>query len=239
MSRLLRASIHTGALAFVLGFCAVMAAPSARADECTGSGWDRLCLHRMASDPPYIQFYVSRPIDTSPSTTHFNLRDGIRQWEVPAVGGKSNQSRGTKILIRKGDKKKVVSAQTCIRGNVFYGSVCTHWQTFTLAIDAGDSQASPASKSGWMAIATDNKGRWGWAWDAPSEVGARTKAVGECGPGCKVTNSAHNRCLAIAEGPSPAWGTSIGPTLSHVTTHALQGCRKSSNTCKIKHSVCS
>lgn len=239
MSRLLTASIRNGALACILVCCALIAAPSARGDECNGSGWDRMCLHRMAPAPPYIQFYVTTANDPSPSTTHFNLRDGIRQWEVPAVGGKSNQSRGTKILIRKGDKKKVISAQACIRGTVFYGSSCTRWQTFTLTIDADDSQASPASKSSWMAIATDNKGRWGWAWDAPSEVGARTKAVGECGPGCKVTNSAQNRCLAIAEGPSSSWGTSIGPTLPYVTTHALQGCRKNANTCTIKHSVCS
>jgi hypothetical protein len=231
---LLRVSMRNGALACIVGCCAVMAASPARADECNGSGEDRMCLHRMAPDPHYIQFYVTI---ARGAYSHFNVRQGSTQWQVPAVGGKSNKSRGTKVRIRAGNEQ-TVSAQACIRGSFSaFPSICSPWVVFTIDTSAG--QASPASKSGWMAIATDNKGRWGWAWDAPSETGARTQAIGECGPACKVTNSAQNRCLAIAEGPSSSWGTSIGPTLPYVTTHALQGCRKNANTCTIKHSVCS
>ena len=233
MSRPLTAFIRSGALACILACGALMAAPSAHADECNGSGEDRMCLHRMAPDPHYIQFHVSI---ARGAYSHFNVRQGSTQWQVPAVGGKSNQSRGTKVRIRAGNEQ-TVSAQACIRGSFSaFPSICSPWVVFTLDTSSGQGSAS---KSGWMAIATDDKGHWGWAWDAPSEVGARTKAVGECGPGCKVTNSAHNRCLAIAEGPSSAWGTSIGPTLPYVTTHALQACRKNANTCTIKHSVCS
>jgi hypothetical protein len=234
MSRQLTASIRNGALACILGCFAVVAASPARADECNGSGEDRMCLHRMAPDPHYIQFYVTI---ARGSYSHFNVRQGSTQWQVPAVGGKSNQSRGTKVRIRAGNEQRV-SAQACIRkAPSLFPSICSPWVVFT--VDTSSGQGSPASKSGWIAIATNRKGQWGWAWDAPSEVGARTKAVGECGPECKVTNTAQNRCLAIAEGPSSSWGTSIGPTLPYVTTHALQGCSKNANTCKIKHSLCS
>src|SRR5215510_13736136 len=210
MSRPLTAFIRSGALACILACGALMAAPSAHADECNGSGEDRMCLHRMAPDPHYIQFHVSI---ARGAYSHFNVRQGSTQWQVPAVCGKSNQSRGTKVRIRAGNEQ-TVSAQACIRGSFSaFPSICSPWVVFTLDTSAG--QPSPASKNGWIAIATDSKGNWGWALDAQGEGSAVTQAGRNCGPGCKITDTAQNRCLAIAVGPSSSWGTSIGSTLSY------------------------
>jgi hypothetical protein len=235
MFKLFAASIRYGSLACILGGLALMGAPPARADECKGSGEDRICLHGLGPDPNFIQFSVSI---ARGAYSHFNVREGLKQWEVPAVGGKSNRSRGTKVRAREGSKYKV-SAQACIRG--FVGpSFCSPWQVFTVTMEAKSDRSAPDSKNLWAAIATDSKGRWGWAHSEPSETGARTKAMGGCGPACKVVNTARNRCLAYAKSPTNQWGTSIGDTINYVRTHALSGCAESAppGTCKVVHSVC-
>jgi uncharacterized protein DUF4189 len=237
MSRLFAAPIMTKALACILGCFALIAAPSARADECRGSGDDRICLHRLGPGGHYVQFYFSI---ARGGYSHFNVRLGATQWEVPAVGGRSNRSRGTQIQRRAGNEYNV-SAQACMRRSPGW-SFCSPWQVFTVSMDTSGGQDTPDSKNSWAAIASDSKGRWGWAHSERSETGARTKAVGACGPGCKVTNTARNRCLAYAESrdaQSRYWlGTSIGPSLPYVTTHALQACSSDSSTCRIVHSVC-
>jgi hypothetical protein len=221
-------------LACILGGFAVMGAPHARAEECQGSGVEKLCLHRLSPDPKFIQFSLSMPGNM---LTHFNVRQGSTQWEVPAVGGKSKQSRGTKIRAYEG-RTHTVSVQGCYKA--ITKSLCSGWHVFKLTMDATGDQDTSKSNNSWAAIATDSKGRWGWAHSERSETGARTKAIGACGAACKVVNSAKNRCLAYAQSRTNQWGSSIGDTINYVRTHALSGCAESAppGTCKVVHSVC-
>ena len=213
-----------------LGALPVMSASQAGVEDCKPVGISDICLQERGADSKYIRFTLTMSSNT---WTHFNVRHRLLQWEVPAVGG--NKSAEIKIPTHARGNYSI-AAQACNRGSFSGQSLCSRWASFTVKGD----QDAPKSDSSWAAIATDSKGRWGWAHSERSETGATTKAMGGCGAGCKVVNRGQNRCLAYAESRPGRWGTSIGPSLDYVTKNAVGGCAKSAppSTCRILHSAC-
>jgi len=57
-----------------------------------------------------------------------------------------------------------------------------------------------AHAQGWVAVAADSKGRWGYAFGERTSALARAEALRGCGArGCDIQETARARCLAYVE----------------------------------------
>jgi Domain of unknown function (DUF4189) len=93
-----------------------------------------------------------------------------------------------------------------------------------------------AQPSDWIAITADGKGTWGYARRS-SETAAITKAMGICGPACKVEVTGQNRCFAYVESRQGGYwyGVSIGRAQDGVQRSAMTACSGGAprNTCRL------
>lgn len=67
-----------------------------------------------------------------------------------------------------------------------------------LALVASLCAASPAFAWGALAIDSNHGSRWGYSHGYSSEAGAVTRAVSECGRGCRSVVTFNNTCAAYA-----------------------------------------
>jgi hypothetical protein len=57
-----------------------------------------------------------------------------------------------------------------------------------------------APAQGWVAVAADSKGRWGYAFGERTSARAQAEALRGCGArGCDIQETARARCLAYVE----------------------------------------
>ena len=57
-----------------------------------------------------------------------------------------------------------------------------------------------AHAQGWVAVAADSRGRWGYAFGERTSALARAEALRGCGaPGCDIQETVRARCLAYVE----------------------------------------
>jgi hypothetical protein len=104
--------------------------------------------------------------------------------------------------------------------------------------------AAPAF-AGPGAIAYDQgNGKYGFAWNKPTQQQANDAAKKDCGSdNCKLIAVPNAKCAALAtsadEKESNAWGVSIRAAKSEAELAAIQNCQKrTSSQCKIRGSEC-
>jgi hypothetical protein len=106
--------------------------------------------------------------------------------------------------------------------------------------------SSPANAHpGWVAIAADSKGSWGYALGEPNEDQARAFAMAGCAPtgiGCEIKAVGQQSCFAYVESRAGGYWYAdfIGPTEEEVTYNALNVCLQGApqGTCHVVKSAC-
>jgi uncharacterized protein DUF4189 len=69
-----------------------------------------------------------------------------------------------------------------------------------------------AHAQGWVAVAADSKGRWGYAFGERTSARARAEALRGCGaPGCDIQDTARARCLAYVESRAGGYWSQCRP----------------------------
>ena len=97
-----------------------------------------------------------------------------------------------------------------------------------LAGFAGSGQ--PATAHGALAIDGNHGSRWGASWEQLDEAAAISRALSECGGGCRAVVVFHNICAAYAadqSGGSNRSGWSSGASRAAAEQGALANCRRS------------
>jgi hypothetical protein len=113
-----------------------------------------------------------------------------------------------------------------------------------LALGLGVTSAPPpAVAQGWVAVAADGKGRWGYAFGQRTQAQARGAALKGCGGGeCNIEGSAQARCFAYVESRAGGYwyGVGIGRRESAVLATARHGCGLGApaGTCKVVKAAC-
>src|ERR1700733_4333715 len=70
---------------------------------------------------------------------------------------------------------------------------------------------SPAGAQGWMAVAADSRGHWGYAFGERTSARARAEALRGCGVrGCDIQETARARCLAYVESRAGGYWYGVG-----------------------------
>ena len=103
--------------------------------------------------------------------------------------------------------------------------------------------SSRANAEGWVAVAADGKGYWGYEFGKETEEQARAEALQGCGRGdCNVEAAARTRCFAYVESRSGGYwyGVGIGPSEDGVLSTARRGCGLGApeGTCRVVKANC-
>lgn len=113
------------------------------------------------------------------------------------------------------------------------------------AIGATGASSPANAHPGWVAIAADGKGSWGYALGEPNEDQARAFAMAGCAPtgiGCEIRAVGQQPCYAYVESRAGGywWAYDIGPTQEQVTYNALNICVQGApqGTCHVVKSAC-
>jgi hypothetical protein len=118
----------------------------------------------------------------------------------------------------------------------------THHGETLIEIHPYDPIVALGATGQWVAIAGNEKLRWGWAQGRPSEADAKAEALKHCGQtDCKIVLSAQGRCFAIAESkPSGSpWAVNIDSEIGKAQIAAQRTCaEKAPGTCKGVHADC-
>jgi len=100
-----------------------------------------------------------------------------------------------------------------------------------------------AHAQGWVAVAADSKGRWGYAFGERTSARARAEALRGCGaPGCDIQDTARARCLAYVESRAGGYwyGVGLGRTQHAALSTARRGCGLGApaRTCRVVKALC-
>jgi Domain of unknown function (DUF4189) len=116
------------------------------------------------------------------------------------------------------------------------------------AIGATGASSPANAHPGWVAIAADGKGSWGYALGEPNEDQARAFAMAGCAPtgiGCQIVGVAQAPCFAYVDtdsrGGEYKWAGYYGPTEEQAINEALNRCLESGGlpgTCQVVKSGC-
>jgi serine/threonine-protein kinase len=102
-----------------------------------------------------------------------------------------------------------------------------------LSVALRDAPSAAGQSDYWGALAYSNAtGRYGFAYDYPTQAQAINKAVVKCGiRDCRGVVWFHNGCGAFARG-SGVWGWAIGDTRADAEERAIAECRKHGGGCR-------
>jgi hypothetical protein len=113
------------------------------------------------------------------------------------------------------------------------------------AIGATGASSPANAHPGWVAVAADGKGSWGYALGEPNENQARAFAMAGCAPtgiGCHIEQVAQTNCFAYVESRAGGYwyGVGVGPAQQEVEYGALNVCLQGApeGTCRVVKSSC-
>jgi len=113
------------------------------------------------------------------------------------------------------------------------------------AIGATGASSPANAQGGWVAVAADGKGSWGYGSDQQTQDQARALALQGCGGtgiGCNIEQVAQTNCFAYVESRAGGYwyGVSVGPTEGNVVAGALNFCQLGApqGTCKVVKASC-
>ena len=100
-----------------------------------------------------------------------------------------------------------------------------------------------AHAQGWVAVAADSKGRWGYAFGKRTSAQAQVEALRGCGArGCDIQDTARARCLAYVESRAGGYwyGVGLGRTQNAAVSTARSGCGLGApaRTCQVVKVLC-
>ena len=100
-----------------------------------------------------------------------------------------------------------------------------------------------AHAQGWVAVAADSKGRWGYAFGERTSARAQAEALRGCGArGCDIQETARARCLAYVESRAGGYwyGVGLGRTQNAALSTARRGCGLGApaRTCRVVKAIC-
>ena len=75
------------------------------------------------------------------------------------------------------------------------------------------------------AVAASRDGRVGLSYNYPGRRGAEERALEECGRGCRVIQTYHRNCAAVATGERGGYGYAIRDRLERAEREAIENCR--------------
>jgi hypothetical protein len=105
--------------------------------------------------------------------------------------------------------------------------------------------SSTVNAQGWVAIAADGKGSWGYATGKQTQDQARDLALQICGRtgiGCNIEQAAQAHCFAYVESRAGGYwyGVSVGPTVGNVVDSARTYCQLGApqGSCRVVKASC-
>ncbi len=115
-----------------------------------------------------------------------------------------------------------------------------------IAIGAIGASAPANAQGGWVAVAADGKGSWGYASNQQTQDQARALALQGCagtGIGCNIEQVAQTNCFAYVESRADGgywYGDSVGPMEGNVVGGALNYCQLAApqGTCQVVKASC-
>lgn len=94
-----------------------------------------------------------------------------------------------------------------------------------------------ADKFGAIAFSTSS-GQAGWSFDYDTRAIAESRALANCGAGCKVVTWFKNSCGALAVGRNNGYGATWADSRAAAEKAAMGICRSNSTGCGIRRWVC-